>query len=120
MNIKTSKKPDKQRKKRANYPLHKRQKQIAAPLKPKLREEHGKRRAPIREGDKVKVKRGDHKGRTGEVKNVNLKKYKITIEDIEKETKAGERINIQFSPSNLMITNLNLEDEKRKKKIEGE
>lgn len=115
-----SKKPDKQRKRRANQPLHLRHKQMSAPLKPSLREEHGKRRIPIREGDKVKVKRGDHKGRTGEIEKVDLSQYLVEIEDIEKETEAGERVKYKFRPSNLTITDLNLEDEEREKKLEGE
>lgn len=120
MNQTISKKPDKQRKRRANLPLHKRQKQMSAPLKPSLREKYGKRRIPVRKGDKVKIKRGDHKGRTGEVETVDLSQYLVEIKDLEKETKAGERVKYKFRPSNLMITKLNLKDEKREKKLKGE
>ncbi len=111
------KNPSKQRKKERNASLHQRQKEMTIPLKPSLKEKFETRRTQVREGDKVKVQRGDHKGKTGEVKKVNLKEYKVEIEDIERETQDQERVNIKFHPSNLMITKLDLEDPKREQKI---
>lgn len=112
-----TKKPKKQRKRKANLPLHRRQKKMSTLLKPNLREEYDKRNFPVREGDKVRVTRGTQEGRTGEVSKVNLQDYTVEIKDIERETEEGELVNIKFDPSNLMITKLNLEDEERKESI---
>jgi len=115
-----TKKPTKQRKREKNAPLHQRQKEMAVQLKPSLREKFEKRRVQVREGDKVKITRGDHKGKTGEVTNIDLRDYTVQIKDIERETQDQERINIKFQPSNLMITKLDLEDSKREQKIKKE
>ncbi len=115
-----TKKPTKQRKRKANAPLHQRQKEMAVQLKPELREKFEKRRIQAREGDTVKITRGDHKGKTGKIKKIDLRDYTIQIKDIERETQDQERINIKFQPSNLMITKLDLEDNKREQKIKKE
>jgi len=112
-----TKKPGKQRKLEKNADLHQRQKKMSATLKPELKEEFGKRRVQVRKGDKVKILRGDKKGKTGKVERVNLNDYTVEIKDIERETQDQERVNIKFHPSNLMITKIDTEDKKREKKL---
>ncbi len=112
-----TKKPGKQRKLEKNAALHQRQKKMSATLKPELKEEFGKRRVQVRKGDKVKILRGDKKGKTGKVERVNLNDYTVEIKDIERETQDQERVNIKFHPSNLMITKIDTEDKKREKKL---
>jgi len=111
-------KPSKQRKKLYTAPLHVRSKILSAPLSPDLREKYGFRSLPIRVGDKVQILRGDHKGFEGKVLKVDRKKYRISVEGITREKVDGTTINVPIHPSKVMITELNLDDKWRRKKIE--
>jgi len=115
---KSSKQPRKQRKYRANAPLHIRHKLMAAHLSEELRKKHKKRSFPIRKGDKVKVLRGQFKGTIGEIEEVNLKKYKVYIKGAEIDKGEGRKVRYPISPSNLVILTLNLDDKKRKAALE--
>ncbi len=110
-----SKKPKKQRKEAAMAPNHTRQKKVAAVLEPDLRKELGRRNLPLRSGDKVKVMRGDFSGTEDKIHSVNLKKLKVTLEDLKKENVGGMEVRPKIDPSNLMIIEPNLSDEKRGK-----
>lgn len=112
---KSSKKSGKQRKYRHNAPLHVRHKLMAAHLSKELRKKYEKRSIPIRKGDKVKIMRGKFKNKTGVVEQVILGKYRIYIKDIRREKVDGTKVRVPFYPSNLMITELNIEDKKRLK-----
>jgi len=114
---KASKQPRKQRKYRANAPLHLRKKMLSVNLSKELKEKHEKRNIPVRKGDKVKVLRGKFKGKQGKVNEVNLKTSKIVIEGIQIKKKDGSKVNIRLQPSNLQIMELNLEDKKRIQKL---
>lgn len=113
-----SRKPSKQRKRKENAPLHKKQDMMAAPLSNELREKHDKRRMPIREGDKVEVMRGDKKGQTGKVNDVDLDSITVKIEDITIETADGSEVPRPIKPSNLKIVELQTKDRKRVEKLE--
>jgi len=111
-------KPSKQRKRLYTAPLHVRSKILSAPLSPDLREKYGFRSLPIRVGDRVQILRGDHKGFEGKVLKVDRKKYRISVEGITREKVDGTTINVPIHPSKVMITELNLDDKWRRKKIE--
>ena len=111
-------KPSKQRKRLFTAPLHIRYKILSAPLAPELREKYGFRSLPIRVGDKVQVMRGDFKGFEGKVLSVDRKKFRIAIEGITREKVDGTTINVPIHPSKVMITELNLDDKRRRKIIE--
>ena len=113
-----SKLPRKQRKYRANAPLHVKHKMVSSNLNKELRKKYGKRSFPARKGDSVKILRGEFKGKTGKIDSVNLKKSRIMIEGVSRSKKDGSKIAVYFDPSNLQIKELNLEDVKRKKAIE--
>lgn len=115
---KSSKKPSKQRKYRYNAPLHIKQKFMSVHLSKELREKYARRNFPIRKGDKVKVLRGQFKGRENKVEQVMLSKLKVYITGIDRSKKEGSKVKYPFEPSNLMITELNLEDKKRKEALE--
>ncbi len=115
-----TKKPKKQRKRFFNAPNHRRAKIMSVHLSPELREKYGRRSVPIRTGDTVRVLRGDHKGVEGKVIRVDRKNYRVFIENIYRENSRGERVNIPIHYSNLMIIDLDLSDEWRRKKLEGE
>jgi len=113
-----SKMPGKQRKYRANAPLHIRSKLMSANLSKELRKKHARRTFPLKKGDQVKIMRGEFKGKIGKIDLINLKKLRATIEGINRIKKDGTKIGVFFSPSNLQIKELNLEDRKRIKSLE--
>ncbi len=116
---KSSKQPRKQRKYLANAPLHLRKKFVSVNLSKELREKYGKRNIPVKKGDIVKIVRGKFKKKQGKITEVKLKTSKITIEKIQVKKLDGSKVNVKLQPSNLQIIELNLEDKKRIKKLEG-
>lgn len=115
---KASKKPRKQRKYTFNLKLHIRRYLLSALLSRELREKYGRRNIPVRSGDKVKVLRGQFKKKTGKVSSVDLKKTKLYIEGIENIKKDGSKAPYPIHASNVMITEMELDDKKRKKILE--
>jgi large subunit ribosomal protein L24 len=111
----SSKKPRKQRKYRANAPNHIKIKIISSHLSKELRKIHGKRSLTPRKGDTVKVMRGSFKKRSGKITKTDVKQEKIYLEGMQKTKKDGSKISIPFHPSNLLITELNMDDKKRLK-----
>jgi len=110
-----SKQPRKQRKYRANAPIHTRHKMISANLSKELRKKYGKRNMPLRKGDEVKILRGEFKGKSGNIDAVSLKKLKVMVEGIFRTKKDGTKVSVYLDPSNLQIRELNLDDKKRMK-----
>lgn len=113
-----SKKPNKQRKYRAKAPLHLKEKLVSSHLSKELKNKFGKRNLKIRKGDKVKVLRGQFKGKTGKIEMVDHKNQKVHIAGVEITKKDGGKIFYPVHPSNLVITELLLEDKKRTKALE--
>ena len=103
----------KQRKFRYNAPLHIRRKFVASHLAKELRAKYSRRSLLVRKGDKEKIMRGQHKGKTGKVERVDIKKTKIYVAGIDKTKKDGSKSFYPFQPSNLLITELVLDDKKR-------
>ena len=115
---KSSKKPSKQRKYRYNAPLHIKHKFMSAHLSKELMKKYSKRNIPIRKGDRVKIMRGQFKKKTGEITKVNLKKLKVYVDNIFVTKRDGTKAFYPLPPSNLLITELKLEDKQRKKLLE--
>ncbi len=115
-----SKQPHKQRNQTEHAPLHKRQKQLHATLSDDLREEYETRRTRVNAGDTVEVMRGDHAGTEGEVLRAILEDGTIHVEDVTVETADGEEVPRPLAPSNVRITELDLEDERREARLEGD
>jgi large subunit ribosomal protein L24 len=109
----------KQRKYRHNAPLHLKQKMNHVHLNAELRKKYGTRNILVKKGDKIKVLRGQFAKREGKVDRVNLKDDKVFVNGIEAIKKDGTKQLLPLSPSNLMITELELSDKKRKLKLEG-
>lgn len=116
---KKSTQPRKQRKFRRNAPLHFKQKFMHSHLSPELRKKYFTRNLQLRTGDKVKILRGSFKKKEGIVEKINLKKERVFITGIEKIKKEGTKLLVPFHPSNLMIIEFNLDDKKRKQKLES-
>ena len=108
-----SKQPRKQRKARYNAPAHARGKYLSASLSKELREQLGTRTLPIKSGDKVRVLRGDFKGHEGEVLSVDYGSYKVTIEEVTLSKPDGTATFLPVDPSNLVIIDADLSDDKR-------
>ncbi len=114
----TSKQPRKQRKWRYDAPLHARRKMLSSTLSKELREKYKRRSMPVRKGDKIKIMVGEFKGSLGEITNVDLREYKIYVEGIRSKKADGTEIEKAIDPSNIMITDLFLEDKKRREILE--
>ncbi|WP_458454796.1 50S ribosomal protein L24 [Methanobrevibacter sp.] len=105
--------PRKQRKARYNAPAHARGKYLSASLSKELREKVGTKSLPVRAGDKVRVLRGDFKEHEGEVLTVDYTSYKVTIEDVTLSKPDGTATFLPVDPSNLMIIEADLDDNRR-------
>ena len=105
--------PRKQRKALYTAPLHIRRKIMSANLSKELRADIGKRSLPIKVGDKVQVVRGDFKGHEGKVESIDAKRYKVTVEGVTLSKPDGNAVLLPIHPSNLMIIEADLKDERR-------
>ena len=114
---KSSKKPSKQRKYRYNAPTHIKQKFLSVHLSKELRKKHGTRSFCVAKGDKVKVLRGQFKGRENKVEDVSHKKTRVYVTGLERAKKDGTKSRYPLNPTNLLITELNLDDKKRKESL---
>jgi len=112
--------PHKQRNAAANASLHERHEQVKAPLSPELREEYDQRSVRVNAGDTVVVQRGDHAGSEGEVINVDLKRAEIHVEEVTVEKSDGEEVPRPLVASNVQVTELDLEDERREARLSSE
>lgn len=110
-----SKQPRKQRKFLANAPLHIKHKFLSANLSKDLRKKYGKRSLPLRKGDEVLVMRGSFRKKRAKIVEVNLKKSKVILENIQRTKKDGTKVAVSFSPSSVQIQTLSLDDKKRLK-----
>lgn len=115
---KGSKKPRKQHKYRAKAPLHLRKSLVSVHLSKDLIKKYGKRNVAVRKDDKVKILRGQFKKKEGKVEKIDRKRYKIYITGVELVKKEGSKVLKAIDPSKVIITELNLEDKKRKAKLE--
>ena len=116
----SSKSPRKQRKYEANAPLHLRRKFLSVNLSKELRKKYNTRNVVLRKGDVVRVMRGKFKGREGKVTKVDLKRIRVFVEGVTRKKVDGSEVQVPLHPSNLQIVELNLEDEKRFKKLKKE
>ena len=115
-----TKQPRKQRTRTRDAPLHERHKQVRATLSEDLREEYGRRNARVNAGDTVEVLRGDFAGEDGEVIEVDLKAGAVHVEDVTVEKADGEEVPRPLDASNVRITDLDLEDDRREARLRSD
>ncbi|MDD5253601.1 MAG: 50S ribosomal protein L24 [Candidatus Nanoarchaeia archaeon] len=113
---KASKDPGKQRKYKYNAPLHVQKKFLDVNISKDLRKKYGIRNIQIRKNDTIKILRGQFRKRTGKITKVDIKRSRVYVEGIEMIKKDGNKVQIPITPSNLQITELNLDDKRRIKK----
>ena len=112
-----SAKPGKQRKLLYNAPLHILPKLMSAHLSPELREKYKRRSFSIRVGDRVRIMRGEFKGVEGKVTEVDRERQMVYIENITAKKADGSTVQRPIHVSNVMIIDLNLDDEYRKRAL---
>jgi large subunit ribosomal protein L24 len=110
--------PRKQRVFRATAPLHVKRKFVRAHLSKELRQKYNRRNVGLRSGDKVTVMRGEFAKKSGVVVTISLKKSTATIAGIDVTRKDGTKKPRQIQVSNVMITELKLDDKRRKEVVE--
>ncbi len=114
-----SSQPRKQRKALYSAPQHIRRKQIASHLSEELLLKYNRRAVPVVVGDEVKLLRGGQKGETGKVLKIDTKARKLHIEGITHKKVDGTDVALPVDPSNVLIEKLNLEDNRRREKLEA-
>ena len=117
----TSTKARKQRKARANAPLHKKRRMVSAHLNSALMKEYNVRSVAVRKGDTVRVIRGDKdfKASDAKVASVDLKSLKLIIENVTVPKADGTQKPKPVDPSNVLLTKLDLSDPWRKEKLDS-
>lgn len=117
----TSTKARKQRKARANAPLHKKRRMVSAHLDSALMKEYNVRSVAVRKGDTVRVIRGDKDFKASEAKvaSVDLKSLKLIIENVTLPKADGTQKPKPVDPSNVLLTRLDLSDPWRKEKLDS-
>lgn len=111
----------KQRKARANAPLHRKHRMVSAHLDSALVSEYNVRSLPVRKGDTVRLIRGeqDMKKTEAKVAEVDLKECKIIIENVTVPKADGTQKPRPVDPSDVVITKLDLTDPWRKEKLDS-
>ena len=74
-----------------------------------------RRSAGLKKGDKIKIMRGNFKGKSGKIEDIDLKKLKVYVAGIETVKKDGTKVMYPLEPSNLLITELKIGDKMRQK-----
>ena len=112
--------PHKQRTNARRAPLHEKHKQVRATLAGDLREEYDQRNVRVNAGDTVEVLRGDYAGEEGEVVEVDLGDAAIYVEDVTVAAADGEDVPRPLDASNVRVTDLTLDDDRRQARLESE
>mmetsp|Transcript_21999 Transcript_21999/g.44157 ORF Transcript_21999/g.44157 Transcript_21999/m.44157 type:complete len:147 (-) Transcript_21999:52-492(-) len=104
----------KNRKAHFSAPSSRRRKIMSAKLSKELKNKFNVRSMPIRKDDEVQVVRGIHNNRDGKVIEVYRKKYVIHIDQVNREKNNGASVMLGISPSNVIITKLHLDPDRKR------
>lgn len=99
-------------------PAHRRSRNIGANLSQDLRAQYGVRSIRVKEGDSVKVMRGEYKGIEGKVNKVHTDSGRLAIEGIQREKVRGGNVPVLIHASKVMVVGLNLGDKWRQSILE--
>ncbi|MCS6768144.1 MAG: 50S ribosomal protein L24 [Candidatus Nitrosocaldus sp.] len=94
-------------------PLHRRSRQVCAPLSEELRRQYGRRSVRVRKGDTVRVMRGEYKGVEGKVQRVHVKECRVEIEGLQREKVRGDKVPVLVHASKVMVIALDTSDKLR-------
>jgi len=92
---------------------------LRATLSDALREKYKRRSLAVRKGDTVKILRGDFRNIEGKVTAVYPKEGRIAVEGVTREKVKGGTVQLTIHASKVMLTNLNLDDKRRRALLEG-
>lgn len=92
---------------------------ISANLSANLKKDYRRKSVRIIKGDSVKIMRGEYKGVEGKVEKINSRRGRLSIEGVQREKIKGGQVKVQIHASNVQITSLHMDDDKRKKKLQG-
>ena len=115
---KKSKQPRKQRLYRKNAPLHIKRKFMRAHLSKELRNRYKRRSLGLRKVDKVRIVHGQFKKKEGKIERIDTKREKLYVNGAEIVKKDGTKVLYPINPSNVIITEVNLDDKMRLKILE--
>ncbi len=96
-------------------PIHTISKHLRSHMSKGLHEKYGLRNVRVKEGDTVRILRGEYKGIDGKVTKVSSEKSSVAIEGVKKEKLKGEKFDVYIHTSNVIIIDLNTDDRWRKK-----
>ena len=99
-----TKQPRKKRKARYDAKMHVKRKYAFVHLSKELRLKLKKRSAQPKKGDKVKIMRGNYKGRSGKIIEVDLVHTKLFVEGVIRKKQGGQEKFVAIHPSNCTIT----------------
>ncbi|MGM5479988.1 MAG: 50S ribosomal protein L24 [Nanobdellota archaeon] len=116
---KSSSNPRKQKKFSFNAPHHKKSKMLRAPLSKELQKKYNTRSVRVRKGDKVIVKRGQFKDKSGAVSKADMAGGKLFIDGVDFTKKDGSKVPYPINPSNVSITTLYSDDARRFKRAKS-
>ncbi len=108
-------KRDTERKKRTQAKLEKRKPllnvHISKDLKKRMKRKM--RSLLVRKGDRVRIMRGDFDGKEGKVLRVNYGRAVVFVEGISAKNAKGTEIPRPIQPSNLLLLDVNMSDERK-------
>ena len=109
-------KPRTQRKAMYEAKLHEKHALMAAHLSKELKAKLNTkaRSLPLKKGDRVKIMRGSHAGKTGKVMGVDLRTSSVFIEGIVTRKAKGAEVQIAHRPSKLLMLDGDFADNERK------
>ncbi|KAF8485617.1 ribosomal protein L24 [Gautieria morchelliformis] len=103
----------KSRKLHFDAPSSVRRKIMSSALSKELRGKHNCRSIPVRKDDEVRIVRGKYAGREGKVTQVYRKKWVIHVDRVQRDKSNGATAPIGIHPSNVVITTLKLDKDRR-------
>lgn len=110
--------PRKQRKARALAPLHLRRKMMHVHVSKELRKKLGIRRSVLlHKGDKVRLRKGDHADKSGQVMDVDYVHMKVYIEGITTKKAKGTEKLLPIQPANIEIIDGDFANKNRAKAL---
>ncbi len=109
----STKSPRKQRRRIYKTPLHSHKNMLKCRLDEFLREEYAMRSLVPKRGDLCRVMRGQFRDTEGKVARVDYRNVRIYLESATTTKADGKEAQIPIHPSNLILTKLELDDERR-------
>ncbi len=94
-----------------------RSKQVSANLSKGLRSKYSRRSIRVVEGDTVMIKRGEYADVPGKVEKIDIASGRISVAGVKKEKAKGDKFDVMIHASNVLVTGLNLGDQRRRDKI---